>query len=90
MWTGILQKNDFSMSSSYRYVVLIFFKFDEVIVEYFVYKRVFGFPLFSFYYPFMKLFLFQSKAKSEVKDINQNFTSYKLNEKKSEILFVKS
>ena len=27
------------MNSSYRYVVTIFLKFDEVIVEYFAYKR---------------------------------------------------
>ena len=70
-------------------VVSIFLKFDEVIVEYFVYKRVFGFPPFCFSYFLIKLFLFQSKAKNVVKKINQNFTSNKLNEKKSEHPFVK-
>ena len=45
-----------SMSSNY--VASIFFlKLGEVIVEYFVYKRVFGFPLFCFCYLFMKFFL---------------------------------
>ena len=47
-----------------------FLKFVEFIVEYFVYKRVFCFPPFCFYYLFMKLFLFQSKTKNTVKDIS--------------------
>ena len=80
---------DSYMSSNYRYVASIFLKFDEVIIEYFVYNRMFGFPPFPFYYLFMKLFLFLSKKKSAVKDINQVFTSIKLNEKKSKHYFVK-
>ena len=65
-------------------------KFGEVINEYFVYKTVFGFSPFCFYYIFMKLFQYQqSKTKDAVKDINQNFTSNKLNEKKSEHPFIK-
>ena len=66
-----------------------FFEFGVVIVEYFVYKRVFGFPPFCLYYFFMKLFLFQSKTKNAVNDINQNFTSNNLNKKKSEHPFLK-
>ena len=77
------------MSSSYRYIASIFFKFGEVTVEYFVYKSMFGLPPFCFYYIFIKLFLFQSKTKNVVKDMNQNFTRNKLNEKKSEHSFVK-
>ena len=38
---------------------------------------------------FMKFFLSQSKTKNTMKDINQNFTSNKLNEKKSEYPFSK-
>ena len=76
-----------SMSSNYHYGA-IFFKFGEVIVEHCVYKRVFGFPLFYFYYLFI-VFLFQSKTNNAVKNINQNFGSNKLKEKKSERHFVK-
>ena len=36
-----------------------------------------------------EVFLFQSKKKNPIKDINQNFVSNKLNEKKSEHPFVK-
>ena len=78
-----------SVNSNYRYVASVFFKFGEVIVEYFVYKRVFGFPPFCFSYLFMKLFLFQSKTKNVVKDVNQDFTSNNLNKKNSEHTFVK-
>ena len=72
------------MSSNYSYVVSIFLKFGEAIAGYFFYKSVFGFPPFCFYYLLIKFFLFQSKGKNAVKDINQNFTSSKLNKKKSE------
>ena len=78
-----------STSFNYRYVASFFFEFGVVIVEYFVYKRVFGFPPFCLYYFFMKLFLFQSKTKNAVNDINQNFTSNNLNKKKSEHPFLK-
>ena len=37
-----------SMNSNYQYVASIFLKFGEVKVEYFVYKKVFGFPPFYF------------------------------------------
>ena len=79
-----------SMSSNYSYVVSISLKFCEVVVKYFLYKRIFGFPPFWLYYLFMRLFLIQSKSKNSVKDINQNFTSNKLNEKNFEDLFVKN
>ena len=36
------------MNSNYQYVASIFLKFGEVKVEYFVYKKVFGFPPFYF------------------------------------------
>ena len=72
------------MSSNYSYVVSIFLKFGEAIVGYFFYKSIFGFPPFCFYYLLINFFLFQSKTKNAVKDINQNFTSSKLNKKKSE------
>ena len=62
------------MSSNYHYLVSIFLKIREFIVEYFVYKRLFGFESFS-----MKVFLFQSKTKNTVKDIN--YTSNKMNKK---------
>ena len=70
-----------SMSSNYTSIASIFLKFGEVIVEYCVYKRVLDFPQFCFYDLFMKLFLFQSKTKPEVKGIIQNFTSNKLKKK---------
>ena len=93
LWTGFLQKIDCTILHELQLplycLILFFFEFSEVIVEYFVYKRVFGFHPFCFYYLFMKLFLFQSKTKNAVKDINQNFTSSKLNEKKSERPFCK-
>ena len=38
------------MSSKYRYIASIFFKFGEVIDEYCVYKRVSAFSPFCFYY----------------------------------------
>ena len=79
-----------SMSSNYWYVSSIIFKFVEVTVEYFFYKRVFVFLLFDFANFFMKLFLLQLKTKNAVKDINQNFMSNKLSEKKSKQLFAKS
>ena len=47
------------------------------------------FLLFDFANFFMKLFLLQLKTKNAVKDINQNFTSNKLSEKKSKQLFAK-
>ena len=53
-------------------------------IQYFVSKRVFDFPRSCFYYLFMKLFLFQSKTKNAVKNINKIFTSNKLNDKTSE------
>ena len=48
------------------------------------------FLLFDFANFFMKLFLLQLKTKNAVKDINQNFMSNKLSEKKSKQLFAKS
>ena len=41
------------------------------------------------HYLFMKLFLVHSKTKNTVKDKNQNFTSIKLNDKKSEYSLAK-
>ena len=86
-----LQKIDFatSMSTDYYYAPSLFLKFGEIIVEYIVYKSLFGFPLFCFYYHFMKAFLILSKTKNLVKDINQIFVSNKLNEKKIEHSFAK-
>ena len=75
---------EFSMTSKYRYAVSVSLKFGDIIFEYFFYKRVFGFLPFYFYYIFEKIFLFQSKTKYLLKYVNQNFTSNKLNEKKSE------
>ena len=69
-----------SIGSDYRLVASIFLRFGEVIAEYFVYKKLFGFPPFCFHYLFMKVFQFQLKTK---------ITSNKLNEKKSEHPFVK-
>ena len=77
------------MSYKYRYIASTFFKFVKGIVEYFVYKSVFGFPSFCFYYLFMKLFLFKSKTKNTVMEIYQNFANNKLNVKKSEHTFTK-
>ena len=78
------------MNSIYCCDTSIFLKLGEIIVEYFVYKRMFGFPPFYFFYLFMKLFLLQSITKNPVNDIpNQNFTINKLNEKNSEHSFVK-
>ena len=71
------------MGPNYWYVAIIFLNFVEVVVEYFVYKIVLNFPRFCLYYLFMKLFLFQSKTKNAVKDINQNFPQKNLNKKKS-------
>ena len=82
LWLEFLQTLQSSISSNYHYVTLIFLKFGKVIAEYYVYKIVFGFPLFLFFYLFKKSFLFQSNTKSTVKDVNQNFTSNKLNDKK--------
>ena len=87
-WLGFLLQS-FTRSSC-RYVASIFFKYGEVIVEYLVCNTVFGYPLFCFYYLFMELSLFQSRMKNVVKDINQNFTRNKLNEKKSKHQFVKN
>ena len=79
-----------SMNSICCYDTSIFLELGEIIVEYFVYKRIFGFPPFCFFYLFMKLFLLQSITKNPVNDIpNQNFTINKLNEKNSEHSFVK-
>ena len=93
LWLGFLQKITLqsSMRSNHHYVASIFFKFSEnsFLIEYFVYKRVFGFPPSCFYYVFMRLFLFQSKTRNAVKDINQNFTSNELDEKQSKHPFVK-
>ena len=76
-------------SSTSSKVTSIIFKFGEVMVEYFVYKTVFGFPPFCFYYLFMKLFLQQSKTKNSVKNINQNFNSNNLNKKNPSTLLLK-
>ena len=78
-----------STSCNYRYNASIFFEFGEVIAKYFVYKRIYGFPPFCFYYLCMKLFLFQSKTKNGVKEVDQNFTSNNLNKKKFEHPLVK-
>ena len=43
----------------------MFLKVGVVIVEYFVYERMFGFPSFCFYYLFVKLFLFKNKKCGE-------------------------
>ena len=52
-------------------------------------KECLAFPPFCFYYLSMRIFLFQSTTKNAVKDINQNFRNNKMNEKKSELHFVK-
>ena len=78
-----------STGANYCDVASIFFKFGEVIAEYFIYEWVFGFTPFCCYYLFMELFVFQSKTKIAVKYINQNFTSNNLNKKKSEHPFIK-
>ena len=60
-----------SMSSNHNHIVAIFsLNLVMRIIEYFVYKRVFGFPTFCLYYLFMKLFLFQSKTKDTVNGID--------------------
>ena len=50
---------------------------------------MFGFSPLCLHYLFMKIFLFHSKTKNTVKDKNQNFTSIKLNDKKSEYSLAK-
>ena len=89
LWPEFLQKIKCTIFDEFllSLVASIFLIFGEAMVEYFVYKTVFGFPLFCFYYFFMKFFLFQSKTKNAEQDIDRNFT--KLNEKKSEHPFAK-
>ena len=87
LWPEFLQKIDYTIFHDLQlplYIVWIFLKFGEVIVEYFTDKSLFGFSPFCLHYLFMKLFLLHSKTKNTVKDKNQNFTSIKLNDKKSE------
>ena len=50
---------------------------------------MFGFSPLCLHYLFMKIFLLHSKTKNTVKDKNQNFTSIKLNDKKSEYSLAK-
>ena len=71
LWPEFLQKIKCTIFDEFllSLVASIFLIFGEVMVEYFVYKTVFGFPLFCFYYFFMKFFLFQSKTKNAVQDI---------------------
>ena len=71
LWPEFLQKIKCTIFDEFllSLVASIFLIFGEVMVEYFVYKTVFGFSLFCFYYFFMKFFLFQSKTKNAVQDI---------------------
>ena len=48
------------MSCNYRCDVSIFLKYGEIIVKYFFYKKIFGFPPFCFYYLF-EAFSIQAK-----------------------------
>ena len=76
-----------SMSSTYRCCFSLF----QIWCDHswiLIYQRVFVFPPFCFNDIF--IFLFQSKTKITVKDINQYFTSSKLNKEKSEHSFVKN
>ena len=53
------------MSCNYRCDASIFLKYGEIIVKYFFYKRIFGFPPFCFYYLF-EAFSIQAKKSSFV------------------------
>ena len=91
LWPGFLQKIDWqsSTSSNDRYVASTFFKFGEIIVEYFT-KGCFAFLRIAFITFLWSFFNSSQKRKIRaMKDIKRNFTSNNLNQKKSEHPFVK-
>ena len=91
LWLGFLQKINCTVFRKPQLPLCFFnhFEFWQVHSWILCLQKVFGFPQFCFYYLFMKLFLFQSKTKNTVKDINQIFASNKLNEKKIRTPFCK-
>ena len=90
VWLGFLQKINCTVFHKLQLPLCFFnhFEFWQVHSWIFCLQKVFGFPPFYFCYLFMKLFLFQSKTKDTVKDINQIF-AIKLNEKKIRTSFRK-